>query len=231
MMFDPIGSSLWWADFQDDLMKKEKARLAQQQQPSPFGTPAQTTTGIQPGGGYIRRDQANAAATTPGPVSPLTTTDYFGLANETNQFMNRQALGSYTANIPGYTANVGKQAGVIGEQLSGSVPQDVINQILQRGAERGIVTGGSGGAGSNASWLRALGQTSTGLQNQGMQNLTQMIASAPIPELFNPASLFIPERWSKQALDIYNQTRQPVTTGNVTTSLPGWSPTYTQFNI
>jgi hypothetical protein len=49
------------------------------------------------------------------------------------------------------------------------------------------------GQNANAAWLRALGLTSVGLQNQGMQGLHQLVADTPVPQLFNPASLFVPE--------------------------------------
>jgi hypothetical protein len=126
--------------------------------------------------------------------TPGGSTPYAGLASGVNQFMTGQAAAPYIANLPGYQAMTGQQSQNILSQLKGEVPQDVINQVLQQAAERGIATGTAGGPNANAAYMKMLGLTSLGLQQQGAQNLTQAIANTPVPELFNPMSLYVPEK-------------------------------------
>jgi hypothetical protein len=56
---------------------------------------------------------------------------------------------------------------VTGQQLQGQVGSDVVAQLLQQAAERGIMTGQGGGPNTNAAYLAALGLTSTGQQQAG----------------------------------------------------------------
>lgn len=122
------------------------------------------------------------------------------LAADTNLFMTGQARQPFEMNLPGYSDLISRRSDVTGDLLSGQVPQDVVNQIMQASAERGVVTGMPGSPAVNASYLRNLGLTSMGLQQQGMANLSQGIADTPVPELFNPASLYVPERAAFQEL-------------------------------
>lgn len=124
---------------------------------------------------------------------------YGDLASNVNQFMSGQAAAPYLSNLPDYANLVNKRSQVAGQQLAGQVPDDVVNQIIQTASERGIMGGfGSGSQNMNAALLRVLGQTSTGIQQQGMQNLSQSIADTPVPELFNPMSLYVPMELGRQ---------------------------------
>lgn len=125
---------------------------------------------------------------------------YANLAATTNRFMTDEARKPYEVNLPGYSDMVAKRSSNTGELLAGKVPGDVLNQIIQAGAERGILTGSPGGANANAAWLRALGLTSLGLQQQGSQNLSQSISDTPVSPLMNPASLYVPEDASNREL-------------------------------
>ena len=90
----------------------------------------------------------------------------------------------------------------IGAQLRGEVPQDVRNLISQAGAERGVMGGQAAGSpNANAAWLRALGLTSIGQQQAGTAGLTTAIQQTPIPEIWNPMSLYVPERLAQQELE------------------------------
>lgn len=115
------------------------------------------------------------------------------LAAATNAFMTGQAQAPFLANLPNYASNVAQRSQNIGSELKGQLPADVIRQIQQAAAERGIATGSPGSDNSNASYLQSLGLTSLGLQHQGSADLSQSIADTPVPQLFNPASLFVPE--------------------------------------
>jgi hypothetical protein len=106
--------------------------------------------------------------------------------------MTSQALQPYAANLPGYANMVGQRSENTSQMLRGELPQDVINQISQQSAERGVGGGQAGGPNSNAAYLRALGLNSLDVMGQGSQQLSQSIADTPVPELWNPASLWVP---------------------------------------
>lgn len=127
-----------------------------------------------------------------GPVNNTPAVPHGDVAGATNAFMTGQAVAPYLANLPNYANMVGQRTENIGQQLEGELPQDVLNQIMQRGAERGIMTGASGSNNSNSAMLQALGLSSLQMQQMGSQGLTQAIADTPVPELFNPMSLFVP---------------------------------------
>ena len=108
--------------------------------------------------------------------------------------MSGQANLALSRGLPQYGRLASQSSQNILGLLRGQVPEDVTQQIQQRGAERGVAMGSPGSPNANAAWLRALGLTSLGLQQQGEQNLTGAVARTPIPELWNPLSLYVPER-------------------------------------
>jgi hypothetical protein len=133
-------------------------------------------------------------------------TPNFGLANQVNQFMGQQVRAPYLANLPNYASMVGQRSQNTTNMLRGEVPPDVLRQIQQRGAERGVATGMTGGSNTNASWLQALGLTSLGLQQQGSKELSQSIADTPVPEPWNPLSLYLAQLEQEQAASAVNPT-------------------------
>jgi len=132
-------------------------------------------------------------------ISSAGSVPYGDLATQINSLMTREASKPYAANLPDYANMVGKRSQNISSQLAGQVPDDVVNQIIQTGAERGILTGSAMSPNANAAMLRALGLTSLGLQQQGSQNLTAAINDTPVPQLFNPASLIVPTELARQS--------------------------------
>lgn len=114
----------------------------------------------------------------------------YRLGSGINAFNTEQALSQIGKGLPDYQSMVAQSSKNIGSNLRGELPSDVITQILQNAAERGIITGTSGAPNSNAAYLRALGLTSLNLQQQGEQELTQAIARTPRPTLFDP-NLFL----------------------------------------
>lgn len=122
-----------------------------------------------------------------------------GLAGAVNTFNQQQAQGQLIRGLPNYAAMVQSSSGNILNELQGRVPTDVLRQMEQTAAERGIGTGTAGSASGNAALLRALGLTSLGLQQQGEQNLTGAIARTPQAPLFNPASFFVSPEQQQQA--------------------------------
>lgn len=132
---------------------------------------------------------------------PTTPLQYGDLANQINEFMAGQANNQYVSNLPNYANMVGKRTENIGQQLRGQLPQDVINQIGQQAAERGIAGGSPGSPNSNAAYLRALGLNSLQMQQQGNQNLSTAIGDTPVSPLFNPASMIVPNYFGQQELN------------------------------
>lgn len=122
----------------------------------------------------------------------------FGLANQTNRFMSGQAALPYQQNLPGYGSMVSGESNNILDMIGGELPDDVVNQILQRGAERGIMTGSPGGPNSSAAYLKAIGLTSLDMQKQGAERLSQAVARTPVPEIWNPMSMYVPQTLAAQ---------------------------------
>lgn len=122
-----------------------------------------------------------------------------GLTGQLNQLTATQAALPYQLNLPNYSSMLSANTGNILSNLQGQIPGDVSAQLQQLGAERGIATGNPGSPNSNAALLRALGQTSLGLQTQGAQQFNQAIASTPTGAQFNPAQFLVSPAEQQQA--------------------------------
>ena len=72
--------------------------------------------------------------------------------------------------------------------LTGQVPADVLAQIEQAGAERGVGIGSYGGGNDQTAMLRALGLTSMDLKDKGVSQYGDFYNSVP---KLNPDSLFV----------------------------------------
>ena len=114
--------------------------------------------------------------------------------------MAGQAQNQYLKNLPNYANMVGSRTENISQQLRGQLPQDVINQIGQQAAERGISGGSPGSPNANAAYLRALGLNSLQMQQQGNQNLSTAIGDTPVAPLFSPGSMIVPNYFGQQEL-------------------------------
>lgn len=159
-----------------------------------------------------------------------------GTASNLNTFNQGQLLGQYNMAIPNYAALTATASGNALQQLNGQVPQDVISQLLQGAAERGISGGMPESDNSNAAYLRALGLTSIGQQATGMSNLHQLSADAPIAKMFDPASMFVTpdqQQEAQMASNLYASAPQPAaaaetakataTVGSQNLSIPWWA--------
>lgn len=176
---------------------------------------------------------ATAAAANAGNAANLGSLE--NTAANLNTFNQGQLLGQYNMAIPNYAALTQTASGNAMQQLEGQVPQDVISQLLTGAAERGITGGVPGSPNSNAAYLRALGLTSIGQQQQGMANLHQLTAGAPIAQPFNPASMFVTpeqEQEAQMAANLYASAPQPEAAANAAISaatvnsnanLPWWA--------
>lgn len=117
--------------------------------------------------------------------------DIYRLAGSVDTFSNQQAKAALQANLPNYDALTSQASGIIGEELSGQVPHDVINQLIQQAAERGILTG-------NDNYLRSLGLTSLGQIAKGQQDLTAAVARTPVGRPLDPSAfLTTPAQWEE----------------------------------
>lgn len=158
------------------------------------------------------------------------------LASGTNVFNQGQLLGQYNMAIPNYAALTATASGNTMQELQGEVPQDVISLLTQQAAERGITTGSPASGNANAAYLRALGLTSVGQQQQGMANLHQLTADAPVAPIFNPASMFVTPDQQQEAQYMANllasspspeaaatAAKSAATVGSSNPNLPWWA--------
>ena len=114
----------------------------------------------------------------PGQTSAPDLTSITELVNN----LNRQGQAAANeARVPGSGAVEQQLLGNTSQLAQGQLPADVIQQIQQQSAERGVSTG-------NNDYLRALGLDSLQAQQQAQQNLTAADARNPVAPLFNPAS-------------------------------------------
>jgi len=141
------------------------------------------TSGTGTGGGLV-----NTALSAPG--SNVSNLPSIGTLTAGVDAMN--VAGQTAANaarIPGNPALEQQSSTLIGQELAGQVPQDVVNFLGQQAAERGIGTGiGANAANTNAALLRSLGLTSIQQQQTGESNLTSADARNPGAPLFDPTT-------------------------------------------
>lgn len=112
--------------------------------------------------------------------------------------------------LPGYMTSMNNIGTNIASETAGQVPEDVIQQLQQGAAESGSVTG----AGSNAAYLKALGLTSLGLQEQGLTDLTKILPATPgyetsqNPAFQTSAALSYEEKLQQQVFALQQQQQQ-----------------------
>jgi len=111
-----------------------------------------------------------------------------GQINALNRQGQAAALGSRIPNATGLEA---ESSANIGSELAGNLPADVIRNLQQAAAERGVAVGSPGSPNSSAAYLRALGLSSLDLSNMGQQNLSSALARNPAAPLFDPSQLLI----------------------------------------
>lgn len=85
---------------------------------------------------------------------------------------NDMLLDQYTKRLPGYSEMATQSSANINNLLKGEVPADVLYQLGQQAAERGVSQGVPGSQFANSEYLRALGLTSLDLQKQGETEFT-----------------------------------------------------------
>lgn len=118
-----------------------------------------------------------------------------GIANltqGTDAISNAGAASGLQQNLPGYESMLNQASTNTQQELSGQLPQDVVNQITQEAAERGVATGqGTNSQDTNSAMLSAMGQNSEQQMQTGQSNLNTLIGETPQGAQFNPASMFV----------------------------------------
>jgi hypothetical protein len=107
-----------------------------------------------------------------GPAAPTTPNSLAATASSAAASAGTTALNDA---LPGYMTSMNNIGTNIASETAGQVPQDVIAELQQQGAEGNTTTG----AASNAAYLKALGLTSLGLEQTGQQNLEGIEPSIP----------------------------------------------------
>lgn len=156
---------------------------------------------------------ATAGAATSGNIGNLPALTQLG--GGVNQFNTEQTNAMLSSLIPNYAGMTQQASGDILQNLAGNVPTDVINQIIQSAAERGVVTGG--GPNANAAYLRALGLTSLGQQAAGQQQLNARIGATPFPKPFDvTGGMVTPEQQqaAQTASNVYAAAPDPMASAN-----------------
>lgn len=118
-----------------------------------------------------------------------------------SNFAENQLISNYNAAIPDYSALALQSSKNIGSELQGALPDDVVSTIINRAAERGIMTGTSGSPNENAALVRALGLTSLDLTGRGESELSGAVARSPIAQPFDISRMFVtPEQQQEAAM-------------------------------
>lgn len=117
--------------------------------------------------------------------------DLASLSDLINSINRNAQQASNAGRIPGGAGLEQQSSNNISSELSGQLPNDVIRQLTQSAAERGIATGAPGSDNANSSLLQALGLNSLQLQQQGQQNLTAADARNPGAPIFDPTSMLL----------------------------------------
>lgn len=172
------------------------------QAPTAPGSATVTSTGTQPGSGAY-----GAVPTVPNPLTTASQSilgnignlaSLYGLTTGTAGASAAGAQQQYLQNLPGYAGLTSAASQNIASDLAGHISPDVVNQLSQLAAERGVGFGG-GSPNANAALMAALGKTSMGLQQQGQQELTAAIGRTPVGPAFNPASFLVSPEQQQQA--------------------------------
>jgi hypothetical protein len=96
--------------------------------------------------------------------------------------------------LPGYSSSLGNIGSSIQAETGGQLPPDVIRQLQQQAAERGIATGTGGSANNNAAYLRALGLTSLDLTRQGQDALLKQLPALPGSQISQNPNFYVDPR-------------------------------------
>ncbi len=128
------------------------------------------------------------SATGVGGYSPGAAPNLSSLTDMINQLNLKAQQTANAGRIPGGAGLEAQSSGNIGSLLSGNIPADVVRNLTQSAAERGIAMGSPGSDNSNSALLRSLGLTSLDLQGEGQKYLSAADARNPGAPIFDPTS-------------------------------------------
>lgn len=116
--------------------------------------------------------------------TPSSVGDLANLTKQINAMMLTGTKAAQAARVPGGPGLEEQSSKVIGQELAGGVPDDVIKLLQQQTAE------GAPGTGVNpmAAYARLLGITSMGQQRAGEQDLSAAYARNPAAPTFDPTT-------------------------------------------
>lgn len=123
----------------------------------------------------------------------------YQLGGGVNPFMQGQLENAYNAAIPNYSGMAAQSSANIGSELSGQLPQGVLDQILQASAERGIATGTTGSGDMNAALVKQLLGSSLDLTQMGEKDLSGAVARSPITQPFDISRMFVSPEMQQEA--------------------------------
>jgi hypothetical protein len=168
---------------------------------SPFGTIGSYTSGgavggITPGAPYSGGTPFGQKYPVPDPLEIARRTaqgnlanlaDYEAYANKIDAAQYIKMMNQIRQGNPDYDKQVLLNAGMISDELAGKIPQDVVDQLTQLGAERGVQIGSPGSPNTNAALMKAFYDTSTRQQELGAKNYLNFQASIPRTTLTDPS--------------------------------------------
>lgn len=108
------------------------------------------------------------------------------LATEVDRFNQQQKIAQLESVVPGYMQKQAKVGDIIGSELRGELPPDVLAQMQRSSAAYGVGSGTLGSEFSGYRGLRNLGLSSLELQNKGISAFdiwtrnTSAVATAPL---------------------------------------------------
>lgn len=95
------------------------------------------------------------------------------------------------AGLPGYQQSLNNIGNYISSTTAGQLPDDVVRQIGQRAAERGVAMGAPGSPNVGASYLRDIGLNSLQLQGIGQNAFQSILPTLPGASLSQNAGLYV----------------------------------------
>lgn len=149
--------------------------------------------------GLPGRDYSPAYGGVPAVSNPLATTKEAIEGNvallpdlkQLGRGANAQLFGQYTSRMPGYSDIAAQSSENIGSLMKGEIPADVLYQIGQQSAERGVGQGVGGSQFANSEYLRALGLTSLDLQQQGEKDFSGAMGRLKDVPFFDATKMFV----------------------------------------
>lgn len=133
---------------------------------------------------------ATAANAIKGNLTNLTSaTD---LANQITNSMQANRIGQITNLYPQFNANTAQSGANISNWAQGRISDSTTNALSQAAAERGAMGGfGPVSPNSNAAFMRLIGQTSEGLQQQAISGQNALLSGLPTTTPTNPSSFMV----------------------------------------